>query len=193
MPVLGIIASSRPSAVGAFESIATVSGTGSTGTIVFSSIPQTYKHLQLRGVGRSTYSGGYGLSYSITFNGNGSAVYDAKCFRWDGANSQPPTSFNQTSVSSGYTHNSITTADNAVNTYGAVITDIPNYASTTQAKTARTISGYSGEYAAYAGSAEIVSTETYFNDTTAISSMTLTIGGGSWTTGTKFSLYGIKG
>ena len=36
-----------------FESIATVSGTGSSGTITFSSIPATYKHLQIRYIGKT--------------------------------------------------------------------------------------------------------------------------------------------
>jgi hypothetical protein len=52
MPILGIISSQisghlfAPS--GAYDSIATVSGTGSSGTISFTSIPSTYTHLQIR-------------------------------------------------------------------------------------------------------------------------------------------------
>jgi N-methylhydantoinase A/oxoprolinase/acetone carboxylase beta subunit len=46
MPILGIIASSKLSAVGDFESIATVTVGGTS--ITFSSIPSTYTHLQIR-------------------------------------------------------------------------------------------------------------------------------------------------
>lgn len=57
MPILGIIASqdyvrTPPSS---YESIATVSvGSGGSSTITFSSIPSTYKHLQIRWIGRIT-------------------------------------------------------------------------------------------------------------------------------------------
>ena len=37
-----------------FESIATATGTGSSGTITFSSIPSTFKHLQIRGISRNS-------------------------------------------------------------------------------------------------------------------------------------------
>jgi hypothetical protein len=50
--ILGIIASSRLAAVGDFESIATVSvGSGGAADVEFTSIPATYTHLQIRGIG----------------------------------------------------------------------------------------------------------------------------------------------
>jgi hypothetical protein len=47
--ILGIIASSKLSAVGDYESIATVTvGSGGAANVEFTSIPATYTHLQLR-------------------------------------------------------------------------------------------------------------------------------------------------
>ena len=48
---------------GDFESIATTTvGSGGTGTITFSDIPQTYKHLQIRAFGQSNRA-------SVSFDG----------------------------------------------------------------------------------------------------------------------------
>jgi len=44
---LGILAASGGGAAGAFESIATVTATGSQTSLTFTSIPNTYQHLQL--------------------------------------------------------------------------------------------------------------------------------------------------
>ena len=58
MPNLGIIASSISGNLWApgkdFDSIATVSGTGSSNTISFTSIPGTYRHLQIRAIWNTT-------------------------------------------------------------------------------------------------------------------------------------------
>jgi len=57
MPILGIIASSTSAgyAVGDYESIQTVTvGSGGAADIEFTSIPATYKHLQIRVLCRGT-------------------------------------------------------------------------------------------------------------------------------------------
>ena len=48
MPVLGIVASSILKSSGSFESIATVTGNGVLTSLSFTSIPSTYKSLQIR-------------------------------------------------------------------------------------------------------------------------------------------------
>ena len=57
-----------------FDSIASATGTGSSGTITFSSIPQTYKHLQIRGIGRLDVVTG-GVSTRIRLNGDTTSNY----------------------------------------------------------------------------------------------------------------------
>ena len=77
MPILGIIASSHVNFIptGSFSSIATVTvGSGGSSTVSFISIPQTYKHLQLRGIAKGTtsYSSGTDTAY-LNFNKIGRA------------------------------------------------------------------------------------------------------------------------
>ena len=90
-PILGIYASSMQPALNAtsFESIATVNvGSGGASTVSFSSIPSTYKHLQVRLIARGDYPGNndnivmYFNSDSATTNytdhrlrGDGASVY----------------------------------------------------------------------------------------------------------------------
>jgi hypothetical protein len=57
MPILGIIASSKLTVSNSYESIATTTvGSGGSATVTFSSIPATYKHLQVRTLIRSAGS-----------------------------------------------------------------------------------------------------------------------------------------
>jgi hypothetical protein len=78
MPILGVIASSRLVAplVGDFESIATVT-VGSGGSLpmwIFTSIPATYSHLQLRLMARSSRNQNAGYAV-ISYNSDTSTNY----------------------------------------------------------------------------------------------------------------------
>jgi len=57
---------------GSYESIASASGTGSSGTITFSSIPSTYTHLQIRGIGRNSYPS---TQVNVRFNSDTGSNY----------------------------------------------------------------------------------------------------------------------
>ena len=60
---------------GYFESIATINGTGASGTLTFSSIPSTYAHLQIRGILRSDGAGTGGVFPNMRFNNDTSSNY----------------------------------------------------------------------------------------------------------------------
>jgi hypothetical protein len=98
MPVLGIVASQisghlfAPS--GAYDSIATVNASGSSGTITFSSIPSTYTHLQIRAIAR-TGRGVVGDTLRMTFNGDSGSNYVYHALYGDGAS---PSAFSGTSL-----------------------------------------------------------------------------------------------
>jgi hypothetical protein len=86
--ILGIIASSKLGApAGAFESIATAVGTGSNTTITFSSIPATFKHLQVRMLAKDTHNGGGALvRYTpLVINGDTGANYTRHNINGDGS------------------------------------------------------------------------------------------------------------
>ena len=186
MPILGIIASSKLSAVGDFQSIATVTGTGSSTSLTFSSIPSTYQHLQIRGISRNT---GGSLSYPIylTFNGSSSG-YAWHRLKGNGSTASASAAASEVNIN-------LDEADaggtSTANTVGAAIIDIQDYASTTKNKTVRAITGTDANTAS-TGFGVSFGSGLWVN-TDAITSITITNGYDFFSTNTTFSLYGIKG
>ena len=185
-PILGIIASQNyvRIAPSSYESIATSTITsGSSNTITFSSIPQTYKHLQVRGIARSSS----GVWSYLTFNsdttqanyyahelaGNGSAAY---------ANAYPggasPRGI-QLFVTYGYT-----------DVFSGITIDILDYTSTNKTKTVRCLNGWDSN-----GNGEIRLESGLWSATpAAITSLTLQCGSSNaYQVNSSFALYGIKG
>ncbi len=172
-----------PATPTSFESIATFTGNGSSGSITFSSIPQTYRALQIRWTGRTTasqtntdlyvqfnsVSNGY-INHSIQGNG---VVVETK---------------NDTGGSSAIIYNSLTGNSATSGQMGVGVMDIEDYTSTTRKKTFR---AYSGQQRITQGGIRSTSGMAMYN--TAISSITLTIGSGNWDSNSSVALYGIKG
>lgn len=186
--LVGIIASSGGAAGGgSYESIASATGTGSSGTITFSSIPSTYVALQLRCLMRSTASGT--SSTYITVRPNSSASFtNANHELYGDGTSVVAQSNNGTYI----TFNScVARATATAGKMGVALIDIHNYASTTQNKTFRAFTGYEGNDGNTNGVVELQSA--LFIDTTAISSLRIDLPSGSFTTDTVIALYGIKG
>jgi hypothetical protein len=174
MPILGIIASSMQLA-GDFESIATANGTGASGVITFSSIPSTYKHLQIRYIGRSS-SGADGY---ITLNGSTSASR-RHWLTGDGA------SMSGSNDTQGYVVPTAGSSD-ATSIMGVGVIDILDYANTNKNKVTRTLGGIDRN-----GSGYVILYSGLWATTSAISSFTITATSGNWTTASTFALYGIK-
>lgn len=162
-----------------FESIATVTvGSGGSSTITFSSIPSTYQNLQLRGVVR----GGNEVGVSAAFNGTGG---DGHTLYGSGSIIG---SFRESGVIPvGVTPNS----GNTSTIFGALICDILDYASTNKYKTTRALYGNGKDSS---GNEYIMFSSGLWLNTSAISSITLTLGGSaSFVEHSKVALYGIKG
>jgi hypothetical protein len=196
MPILGVIASSKLGApTPAFESIATATGTGSSGTITFSSIPSTYQHLQLRIMSKVTNTTLAGYSGQIRFNGATGAVYAEHYFYASGSaaagagNSPSTTSIAILRLSAS----SKTSSPDMSNIMGVMIMDIHDYASATKNKTLRYQGGVDSNDADANSKYSVLGSGLY-NATTPISSIDIiTDGGTNFTTSSVFSLYGIKG
>ena len=186
MPILGIIASSITGnlVTNSFESIATASGTGSSGIITFSSIPSTYKHLQLRTLMRNTGSGSGEQSVLITMNSDTGANYATHRLTGNGSSAGAQSYTSGTAIVPYFNPEN----GAASNVYGVYVIDLLDYANTSKNKTIRLFGGvdYNGS-----GTVGLIS-GAWFN-TNAITSITLTSGGGNWTTAAKFALYGIRG
>lgn len=170
-----------------FVSIATASGTGSSGTITFSSIPSTYKHLQLRWIARgSAGAGNWATGAAIRFNGDSTATnYYNHYLEGNGSTAS---SGAQNSNNNWF---KTTSGGTAANIYAVGIMDILDYASTNKNKVMRELNG-----ADLNGSGSMFLISGGWTNTAAINSISIVSDatyGGNWTTATQFALYGIKG
>lgn len=184
----GVIASSYPKASGAFESIASASGTGSSGTITFSSIPSTYQSLQIRAITRqSTGTTGYGTFYIRLSTGGFTAEYANHYLQGNGTSPSVAGSSGDTIIGN------IKCADNgaAAGTMGVLLIDLHDYANTTRNKTLRMVNAFEDNNVS--GGAAIQLASALRVNTAAVNTITFVLNAGSWTTNTTFALYGIKG
>ncbi len=188
MPILGIIASAisgnlfGPS--GAYDSIATAVGTGSSGTITFSSIPSTYTHLQIRYIGRVTNSDTADNIF-VQFNSDTGSNYAWHYLEGDGASTAASGSSSQSKILSGR----VSAATAAADVMGVGVIDILDYANANKYKTLRTLTGQDRN-----GGGVSVMTSGLWQNTAAVSTITITNGSATnFTTATSFALYGIKG
>lgn len=170
-----------PASPSSFESIATITPTSGTSSITFSSIPSTYKSLQIRTLGNNIASV---TSANITFNGVTTTTYDYHFFDGDGSTVNANYFTNESKIQlQNYFQLSSTS------TFAAGIIDIIDYASTTKNKVLRAFYGIDAN-----GSNQKVSLNSgLWRNTSAINSITIARATGSgFDTGTTFALYGIK-
>lgn len=182
--VLGSFSSGVAASTNSYESIATATGTGSSGTITFSSIPATYSHLQIRCIARTDT--GFSTDYiQFRFNSDTGSNYTYHGIEGDGS---AASAFGGTSQTIGLDTN-ITGGGAASNIIGTAIIDILDYGNTSKYKTVRTIGGQDSN-----GSGQIRFMSNLWLSTSAINRIDLTsYRSANWTTQTVFALYGIKG
>ena len=186
---LGTFSQGASAGGGAFESIASASGTGSSNVITFSSIPGTYQHLQIRGIAKDTdTTDNYSVSFFIRFNSDSGTNYAHHRLTGNGTTAAAFGTGSDTYIRM-HSSNTITTTANNV---ACFILDIHDYASTTKNKTVRYFSGADNN-AADTDFLVSVGSGLWIN-TGAITSISITdVGGVNFSTQTQFALYGIKG
>jgi hypothetical protein len=184
--ILGILASAGGAASTAYESIATLNGTGSSTTITFSSIPSTYTHLQIRGVMKNTQNTNFEDNLDLRINGDTGTNYANHFLRGNGSAAAASGAASNDKYSPVAYFPYLGKGTSA--TMGTVIIDILDYASTSKYKTMRATGGYDNN-----GDGFITVTSGLWLNTAAITSISL-IGGSAynWQTTTTFALYGIK-
>jgi hypothetical protein len=182
-PILGIWASQNYSRVapdtGAMFPLGMVQvGSGGTSSVSFTSIPSTYKHLQVRAIAYASSAG----NIQGRFNSDSGNNYARHYMYGDGSS---PAAGNDTSIS--YVNFGYVPASS--NYFSAAVTDILDYTSTSKNKTTRTLTGYdangSGLIIQYSG--------LWFATPAAITSITITPQTGTFSQYSQFALYGIKG
>lgn len=174
---------------GSYESIQTVTvGAGGSSTISFTSIPSTYKHLQLRCINKQSATTTGFPNVGLYFNADTTITnYRAHYINANGA--AVGVGDVQGTGYYAYTFNTITSNSGYTNMFGASITDILDYSSVVKNKTLRTLGGQDAN-----GSGEVVFISgLWMNSSTAVNAITLVLpGGGNFTQYSTFALYGIK-
>jgi hypothetical protein len=168
-----------------YESISTVTvGSGGASSITFSSIPSTYKHLQVRGISRDSRSQ---TSNNIYFklNGDSGGNYTYHWLDGNGTSATAGGSGAQTIAFAGYSAASTATAS----VMGATVIDILDYQNTNKYKTVRSLSGTDNN-----GNGIIALLSSLWLDTTAVNSIELyPRSSATFSQYSSFALYGIKG
>jgi hypothetical protein len=159
-----------------FESISSAVGTGSSGTITLSSIPSTFKHLQLR-IHVAATAG----DCAIRVNSDSGNNYARHVVRGSGSGSGSTFGVASTDVAANLFPGGIST------TPSVATIDIVEYASTSKYKTFRILSGQENNSSGYLE----VSSGLWMN-TNAITSISVINNAANWNTNTTVCLYGMK-
>jgi hypothetical protein len=164
----------------AYESIETVTvGATAQSSISFTSIPATYKHLQIRAFNRCSVDSGR-LRFQL--NGDTAANYSGHYILGTGASALAGGATNDTRLNGAY--------NNATaNVFSVDIIDILEYANTNVYKSMRNLSGVdtnsvNGEVFYVSGS---------WRSTSAVTSISMFFDSGNITQYSSFALYGIRG
>jgi hypothetical protein len=187
MPILGILASGISGNLWApgkdFDSIATTTvGAGPVADITFSSIPSTYRHLQLRGIVRSNRAGTANDQFRMTFNSDSGTNYASHLLSGNGS-----TTTAYSAVSDNYIYtNAVTGSTATASVFGVIVLDILDYANTSKYKTVRDLSGIDAN-----GSGGVELGSGLWMNTTAINTLKV-YAIGSLVQYTQFALYGVK-
>ena len=162
-------------------------GSGGSSSVSFTSIPSTYKNLQIRAIVNSTKSGASGAdSLELTMNSDATAIYSAHRLFGDGSGT---TADGFASLNYSYFGIQPQTTS-TVSYYGAAVIDILDYTNTSKYKTIRSLQGFDAN-----GSGRVGLFSGCWQSTSAISSIQIYSDNRSanFTQYSSFALYGQKG
>jgi hypothetical protein len=187
--ILGIVASGNyPRSTNSYESIATVTvGSGGQAAAEFTSIPSTYKHLQIRITGRSTSTGNRTATF-LQFNSDTGSNY-----RWHGlAGSGASISGEEAgsavaAIRIGSSNLPMSDAGSSI--FGVSVADILDYTNTNKNKVTRALAGQDQNNTL--GRISFVSG--LWMNTNAVTSIKVYPEGANWAEYSSIALYGIKG
>lgn len=165
---------------GDFESIATTTvGAGGQATITFSDIPQTYKHLQIRGIARTTTT----TQDYLLYKPNNASLSARHYLNGDGS-----------TASSGGTTSTpdfgpIPKSNDTASVFSVFVMDLLDYTNTSKFKTIRHFGGYDLN-----GSGQVQLASGYYASTSAVTSFVVTtFYSTNFAQYSHFALYGIRG
>lgn len=159
-----------------------VVGAGGATSVSFTSIPGTYKHLQVRTFAKNTLSNSYTANFYMRFNGDSSTNYNAHAIYGTGTAAVP-------NIPSGTNPVFAIWGISGSLQFGANIFDILDYSNTNKFKTVKCLMGTD------TNGGGIVGLESgAWRSTSAITSITISMAAGDQTIAqySHFALYGIK-
>lgn len=179
---------------GDYYSIATVSVSASSqNTLTFSSIPSTYKHLQIRITGRSTGAYTYSSVYVVANSDTGLHYTYHTLY---GQGGSPSSGGRGTGSDTAFVAQNIAGNTSATSNFGGLIIDILDYANTDKYKVFRSIGGYNNNGSGSPTGTINLNSCVWFGSTgsskEAITSLSL-LTDGDFKQYSHAALYGIKG
>ena len=169
-----------------YESIATFSvGSGGSSSITFSSIPATFKHLQIRGISRSNNGTVANNSIGIRLNSDTGSNYNSHFIVGTGGSISSATfgtdSYMYLPTGGG--------GGASASVFGALVIDILDYSNASKNKTVRSLSGVDNNDA----SGNLRFASGLWMNTNAITTILIDGRGDTFQQYSQFALYGIKG
>lgn len=180
---LGFWAASGGGGAGAFDLLETTTLASSAASVTFSSIDQSYKHLQLRFVARTNTTGFTGTDVFMEFNSSTSGYYKRHSLIGNGSAVSSNGDSTSTHSHAGY----ILTDYQPANIFGTSVIDVLDYSSSSKNTTIRGLNGY-----AQSGNNFLQLFSSLWNNTSAVTSVKLDAIQGDFVAGSRFSLYGVK-
>jgi hypothetical protein len=175
------------SAVGSdYELIETQILGSAVASVTFSNLDtyaSIYEHLQIRAVAKTNFAGSWADGLQVRLNSDTAANYSAHNLIGDGSAVSSSSSVSATSM--GLT----LIAGNATSTiFGPIVIDIVDAYSTTKNKTIRSLQGV------YSAGFQVRLVSGSWRNTASITTIGMTsLNSSNFLTGSRFSLYGIKG
>jgi len=177
----GVFSAGAGGPTNSFELISTTILASTTGTVTFSSIPSTYKHLQIRMTDRQTGPNGM-VSAAVRFNSDSASNYAWHRLYGNGSS----VTSNAGSSQSDFIISGIPAGNETANVWAGAVVDILDYALTSKFKTVRTFSGAVGS------GKEIYLSSGLWRSTSAITNIDINVQSTAHAIGSRFSLYGVK-
>ena len=176
----GLFSTPTAPVTNSYESIATVTvGAGGSSSIVFSSIPSTFKHLQVRALTANSSSKNSAIKFYYNSDTTDANYRNHYLF---GSGSSTGAGTDGNTAAMGVSGNAMTTGP------AAWVVDILDYTNTNKNTTLRSLNGYDDN-----GSGYVWFGSTLWLNTAAVTSLTLNATAASFNQYSQFALYGIKG
>ena len=161
--------------------IQSLSGTGSSGTITFTNIPQNFTHLQVRA---TTRQAGVASQIYTRLNGDAGSNYASHYMYGTGGTANAGSIGAPTTV---HTIGSTPSSTELANVHAGLIVDVLDYTNTNKNKT---LKGFLGLETNSSTERQVWVTSSVWMNTSAVTSLTI-VANTNYTTSSKFDLYGI--